>query len=110
VDTKTARVMLKDSKGDQENFEKNFEELCSDQVVENLALSDNQVLLLRVLGMSLIFTAPRNFFRQPCTNQSQDAHVGTKRKSNERSVDGVQPLPLREFKRMSNPLYLVECR
>jgi hypothetical protein len=48
----------------------------------------------------LIFTAPRS-------NQSQDAHVGTKRKSNERSVDGVQPL--REFKRMSNPLYLVEC-
>jgi hypothetical protein len=41
-------------------------------------------------------------------NQSQDAHVGTKRKSDERSVDEAQPV--RESKRMSNPLYIVECR
>jgi hypothetical protein len=60
---------------------------------------------LQVLGMSRIFTAPRNFFRQSCTNQPQDFHWGTKRKpSNERSEYG------KEFKRMSNPLYLVECR
>jgi len=63
--------ILKDSKGLEENIRKNFKQLLVIEVVDNLGLSDGQILLLQAPGMSRIFTAPRNFFRQPCTNQPQ---------------------------------------
>ena len=63
--------MLKESRGDEENVEKNFERLYGSDVMKTLGLSDGQILLLQAFGMSRIFTAPRNFFRQPCTCQPQ---------------------------------------
>ena len=63
--------ILKDSKGLEENIRKNFKQLLVTEVVDNLGLSDGQILLLQAPGMSCIFTAPQTFFRQPCTNQPQ---------------------------------------
>jgi hypothetical protein len=79
------------------------------EIVGNLGLSDNQILLVQIQilrGMSRIPTASETF-PDNLVHKDQVTAIGDEALVDEVKVEVEET---NEYKRISNPLYLIECR
>ena len=79
-------------------------QVFEDREVGALGITENQILLLQTNSRtSRIYTAPETLFDNP-------VHKGVSQGSDEASEAGDNVGDLNnEFKRMFNPLYIIEC-